>query len=121
MAAREPVVTNADRFIYAALAADTELMALIGGTGHIKADFAPPKLTHPFVLFANLSAGGTDVSTTDTGGAAIFGGSTYLIRGVDQSNSFAGLEPIAARISAIFQAHHEGAAGDGYVYSMVRT
>lgn len=86
-----------DEWLHDALTADSQLAALVG-TG-LWADQAPQGAQFPMVLW-QLQAPSPD--TVAVGGTRLVSGGLWLVRGVDQTHSFAGLlRQISDRIDEV--------------------
>lgn len=101
-------VARALLWIYATLAADPDLDALVDG--RIYDGVAPEGASFPYVIF-NYQ-GGSD--TVVVGAARVLNQSVYQIKAVTQSQSYASGAEIADRIDTLLQAQ-SGQADDGLV------
>lgn len=106
-----------DRWIYGTLTADTALAAVVGT--RVYADQAPqttPAVTMPVVVFQ--WQGGADLMVI--GGVRVWTNAVYLIRGIDEAQTWGGdLKTIADRIDAVLH-RGSGTNADGVVYAAVR-
>lgn len=105
----------ARQWLYATLAADTLLAAVVAG--RIYTEQAPEDATFPLVLLTELSPG-DDLRVVGTG--RIWADPLFLVRGVAQTASFGGtLVTIAGRIETALNGK-AGTATNGRVWSCVR-
>ena len=106
---------TADSWLYGVLAGDTQLMTL--ATGGVYGHNNPIRPTFPYILF-QLQAAAADVM--GVGPARIMTPLLYLVRGINEGNTFGGnLKSIADRIDALLQANH-GTVTGGVVVGCVR-
>lgn len=105
----------AREWLYARLAADTALTAVVGS--RIYADVGPENATYPLVMVIELSPG-NDLRVVGT--ARIWAAPLFLVKGVSQAASFGGnLKTIATRIDAVLHGA-SGPATSGQVWACVR-
>lgn len=107
--------TRVDAWLFARLTGDAPLVAL---TPRIFADVVPQGETFPAVVY-QLQAG-TDVRTA-TGDGRIMINGLWLVKAIGDTDTFAGLAPIADRVDFLLEESGGGAAGaDGAVFTSMR-
>lgn len=103
----------AEKWLYSVLAADATLTGAV--STRIYAYTAPESATFPLVLFGQQSA--TDLM--GVGPYRIWANMLYVVRGVGETASMAGVQTIANRIDTVLHAA-SGSNVDGIVYACVR-
>lgn len=98
--------SNADAWVYATLAADATLIALIGGaTPRIYRAMKPESAAFPCVVF-DYMPGGRDVRGVGTTNIMVDG--YWLIKALDRNQSAATAETIADRIHTLLHGQRSG-------------
>lgn len=106
----------AEKWLYASLTGDVELVGLLGGDAkRIHSAGAPYGAVFPAVIYQ--FQGGADVRTADV--RRVMGSLLYLVKAVGQGASFAPVNPLAARIDRVLD-RRRGAGGDGLVLGCTR-
>ena len=97
-------IVSVDQWIYEALAADGQLAAVVGS--RIFADVAPQDAAMPQVIFQMQAA---QPDSVGVGGTRILTNGLWLVKAIDQTESYAGLLKTAAdRIDTVLH----GLVGD---------
>ena len=95
-----PITLNtndiAERFIFSILSADTTITSLVGN--RIYNQKAPNLAVYPFILYSHQAAA---ADVLGMGAKRWLSPLSYLIEGVDRSQDYIGLYPIALRIDQL--------------------
>lgn len=104
------------QWLYATLSADSTLTGLLGGVAAIYDTVAPESAVPPYIVFSLHS------STDSLGVAAtrIFVRGVWLVKAVDQSDSFVSVSAIYQRLDALLQKQSGTATNGTHVYSCSR-
>lgn len=104
----------AEQWIYDELATDTTLMALITGVyGYV----APDTAAYPFVIFSYLNDGEDELGV---GGVTLLSLLRYVIRVVDDGESFVSMETAADRIKTLLHGKFGAAPSGGTIVESIR-
>jgi hypothetical protein len=107
-------LSSTAEWLYQVLSADATLVSLVGT--RIYDTIAPQSCATPFILF---SEGGSS-DTVGVAASRIFVRGIWLVKAVDQSESFITVTTISDRIDAILQKHSQATVGSNTIYSCSR-
>ena len=112
--------TRVDQWLYATLAADSTLTALIGGatTPRIYADMIPAAASYPAVVFQNQSTIGV-IGATESTRIRITG--VWAVFGIAETGTWVGaLQDIADRVDSLLHASSGGTADSATIFTSHR-